>query len=108
MTQTNTVKTIKDLIKDRDHVEFAQGDDRLIRKAMSELSAEGIIFISIGKYEYVKIETATPEQIAKYFGMIASTLRTTYFNRLVMIKGFLTDEQKKELYDFAELIKENL
>lgn len=103
-----TVEIIMNLIRTREYVEFNQGDDRLIRKAISELSKEGIIFISVGKYSYKRIEIATDEEKSRYFNLIKSTLATTYYNRIIPIKHFLSDEQKKELYAFAELIKEEL
>lgn len=78
---------------------------RTIRYAISELSAEGIIFINDHNHNYKRIERATQEEIDRYFNETKQHLITTYFNRLKPLNGYIVDEYKKDIMGQLEVFE---
>lgn len=66
-------------------------EERQIRKAVSELRKEGIIFLPI-KHEYWRIDYVTSDKIEEYAQTQIAHLQTQYFNTLLPIKRYIKDE----------------
>ena len=90
-------KILKELIKDRDEVSFAK-DERAVRKVLSELSKEGIIFIPIETRTYRKIELCTDKQIEEYYLTQLSSMNTQYFQRLKPLEKHIKKERLNDLH----------
>lgn len=88
---------LKELIKDRSEISFAK-DERAVRKALSELSKEGIIFIPIAPRTYRKIELCTDKQIEDYYLTQLSSMNTQYFQRLKPLADRIKKERLNELH----------
>lgn len=91
---------------DKVSLKFATPSERRkVREAISELSKEGIIFINDHNHNYKRIELATQEEIDRYYKETESHLLTTYFNRFKPLKGYITDEHKKEIMGQLEVLE---
>ena len=89
----------KKLLKERKEVKIIGEDNRLLRKAMSDLTEEGIIFIPIGDKVYRRIELCTSDQVEKYYRTQLSHLRTQYFNRIKPLEKHMRKELLDELHE---------
>ena len=78
-------------------------NERLVRKAVSELRKEGIIFTPIKsivqsqKHWYAREEVTMNEQMKKYARTQIKSWKTQYFNTIVPIKHYLEEQEFKEL-----------
>jgi hypothetical protein len=73
--------------------------NRVYRRAISELRREGIIYIPVDKRFYKRIELCTKEEQDKYIRKQLSSWKTQYFNSIVPIKNYMTDEHLKILHE---------
>ena len=80
-------------------------DERIVRKAISELSKEGLIFIpsSIGKGIYVSIDGASEDEIVRYYLSQDKHFKTQYFNKVVPIKNWIIQHNNAKLMGRLEL-----
>lgn len=76
-----------EVINIQDHPE-----ERQIRKAISELRKEGIIFLPI-KHEYWRIDSLTEDKVEEYARAQVAHLQTQYFNTLLPIKRYIKDDR---------------
>lgn len=74
-------------------------DEREIRKAISELRKEGIIFIPVGNHTYADVDKhETLKQKAREFAQEQkNALITQYRNTLKPLSQYLTEADKREL-----------
>mgnify|MGYP001182221449 FL=1 len=89
----------KELLRKRKEVKIIQDDNRPLRKAMSDLTEEGIIFIPIGDKVYRRIELCTSDQVERYYRMQLSHLQTQYFNRIKPLEKHMRKELLDELHE---------
>lgn len=89
----------KKLLRERKEVKIVGKDNRLLRKAMSDLTEEGIIFIPIGDKVYRRIELCDNDQVERYYRMQLSHLRTQYFNRIKPLEKHMRKELLDELHE---------
>ena len=90
----------KEFLTRESEIEFSNTDpeERIIRKAISELRKQGIIYIPIrsmyqGFRKYIKFEDATKEQKQSYAKSQLKAWQTQYFNTIVPIKPEIKDER---------------
>ena len=90
----------KEFLTRESEIEFSNTDpeERVIRKAISELRKQGIIYIPIrsmyqGFRKYIKFEDATEEQKQSYAKSRARSLYTQYVNTLLPVKSAIKDER---------------
>lgn len=96
-----TLNDLKNYLTQVDEVDLGNEDNRLMRKAMSELKRKGIIFVSVGNRKYKRIENCTTEEKDSYINKQVAHLRTQYFNNIVPIKNHLNQEQRDALYEIT-------
>lgn len=89
----------KKLLRERKEVKIVGEDNRLLRKAMSDLTDEGIIFIPIGNKVYRRIELCDNEQIEKYYRSQLAHLKTQYFKRLKPLNDHMRKEFLEEIHE---------
>ena len=97
---------LKDVIREREVVKFTNGDNRAIRKAMSELRAEGIIFVPIGDWIYKRTENCTNEEKEAFYRKQLSHLNTQYFQTVKPIQNHLRKDFLEEVHEgslFSEM-----
>lgn len=91
----------KDILKSISRVDLREHpkDARLIRKAISELRKEGIIFVPVGHYTYADVaKYPTLHDKAREFAQAQKkALITQYRNTLKPLNQFLTEADKREL-----------
>lgn len=90
---------LKDIIRDRDELDFNGEDNRALRRSVSQLSKEGIIFVAVGNWKYKRIERCTETERDAYIASRISALRTEYFNRIVPIKKYMKKEHLALLHE---------
>lgn len=75
-------------------------NERTIRQRLSQLRKVGIIFIPSkqGKGIYVRIDQAQPEEIEQYAQAQSRHFKTQYFNTMLPMKKYLSDQKRKELF----------
>lgn len=96
----------KNLIRDQEEIQLSNGPYyRQMRKAISELRAEGVIFIPVGDYLYRSVSHCTTEQIVNFAKERDASLKTEYFNTLHSVKKYLNKEQLDQLH-FGGLFNE--
>lgn len=78
--------------------------ERLVRKAISELRKEGMIFIpsDIGKGVYVEVSHASETEIKKYTHSQIRHFETQYFNTMLPMKRFVKDLDQVKLFGRLE------
>ena len=67
-------------------------EKRVYRKAVSQLSKEGIIFISDHNHNFKRIEIATADEKNRYATEQVNHVKSTYLNRIKPIKQYISDE----------------
>jgi hypothetical protein len=82
--------------------------ERTIRQLLSQLRKEGIIFIpsKLGKGVYVRIDIANKEEIEQYAQAQSRHFMTQYFNTMLPMKKYLSDQKRKELFGQLEGLSE--
>lgn len=84
-------------------------DERQIRRAISSLRKQDIFYIPVGKYEYVKINSDTPDEIIeRYLNREMRHLGTQYFNTVRPLINYVKDSNKKKLYGTLFSVMEEL
>ncbi len=73
-------------------------NNRRVRKAISDLSKEGIIFVPTSSHTYKRIEVCTQEEIMAYYLTQIKSASTHYFNKIKPIKNFIKKENIDELH----------
>jgi transposase len=78
--------------------------ERTIRQLLSQLRKEGIIFIPSkrGKGVYVRIDKAQQDEIEQYAQAQSRHFKTQYFNTMLPMKKYLSDQKLKELFGQLE------
>lgn len=97
----NEKLTYKDKIRHLEQVDVIRNgnENRYQRKAISDLSDEGIVFVSLGNYKYQRIEKAPRKAIDKYVEFLFKMVRSIYFNKIKPIEQYMTKEQLDELHN---------
>jgi DNA-binding transcriptional regulator YhcF (GntR family) len=98
MTQ---VQEWKDTLQSISRVDLREHpkDARLIRKAISQLRKEGIIFVPVGHYTYADVakHTTLQDKAREFAQAQKKALITQYRNTLKPLNQFLTEADKREL-----------
>lgn len=92
------IDVIKNQLRHSTIVEINSSDDRLTRRAMEELVQENIIYISLGKFVYQRIELCSKEMIDRYYWMLVKTIKKVV-RKLRAIEKYLSKEQKDYIYN---------
>lgn len=105
------VEVIKDFIKHIDKVDknFIASefdiDERVVRRAISELCKENIIFVPKGKGQYIRCKDHKTAE--RTYRILIKTVRTIYFNRILPLKNLIKDEVLlKEIGQLALILEE--
>lgn len=98
MTQVQEWKDTLQCISRVDLREYPN-EARIIRKAISELRKEGIIFIPVERYLYADIarNPQLKEKAVAFAQAQKKAWLTQYFNTVKPLKDYLTEEDLKEM-----------
>lgn len=86
--------------------EFGKSKERTVRKVISELRREGVIFIPIAPYVYANANTLSDEEVRQFMNAQIGHLRTQYFNTLKPLQNRVKDDQLKNFMGQLELALE--
>ena len=89
---------LKDHLSNQEQIEFTR-DERFVRKMISELSKEGIIFVPIATRTYRRIDLCTEEQIEAYYYTQLKSMNTQYFQRLKPLVNYIKKERLNALHE---------
>jgi DNA-binding transcriptional regulator YhcF (GntR family) len=82
-------------------------DERAIRKAISELRKEGIIYIPAGTYKYLRVEAGMTKEVEQFVAKQIKHLATQYFNTVKPLRDYVSDEKLIDMMgqlSFMELL----
>lgn len=89
----------KVVLRDRLRVDTTgRKDERAIRKAISELRKEGIIFIPNGEHYYMNADKVNINFAKDFAKAQKKAWLTQYVNTIKPLEKYLDEEDKKELY----------
>ena len=104
----NKFEELKEAYRDRENIVIHSIDeDRGIRKVLSALSKEGIIFIPVKTIhfrEYVNADYLEPERVDKYAKQEMSRCRSEYFDKVRPLKRYVKDEKLSRQMGKLELV----
>jgi len=72
-------------------------DERIIRKAVSELRKEGIILIPLSAHYYIDVNRCSREDATVFAESQMKAWKTQYFNTVLPLKKFIGEQRFKEL-----------
>jgi|GEM_PF-5786701 len=73
-------------------------NERIIRKAMSELTKEGVLFVPVASHTYIKVGKETPlDLIEKALHANFEHLKTQYRNKIKPFRQYVTEEKMKAM-----------